>query len=253
MFWIFTVLAVLSAIYGAGVMMLRSGSRFFLIWFLLAAYFMALAVSGSFPALLRRILIVLLIAGAAGISVTWGCVLTEFHASGEDGLDAVVVLGAQVRGKEPSAVLRLRLDTACDYLKRNPETVCVVSGGKGANESEPEGKVMREYLIARGIPAERIIAETESRNTVQNLRNSAEKIDPAHDRVGVVTSNFHMFRALGIARKNGYLHAAGIAAPSTASYLPNNMLRESFGIIKDILAGNMITAKVRESEPPGEG
>ena len=64
--------------------------------------------------------------------------------------------------------------------------------------------------------------------------------DPAADSVGIVTNNFHLFRACGIARKSGIEHISAILAPSTPLYLPNNLLREFLGVVKDTLAGNLV-------------
>ena len=61
----------------------------------------------------------------------------------------------------------------------------------------------------------------------------------AGKRVGIVTNNFHVFRSVAIARKQGLADVCGIAAPSTAFYLPNNLFREVFGITKDALWGNL--------------
>lgn len=239
MFFVFIFLAALAAVYGVCVMLIRSGSRFYAVWFLLAAFFLLLAMRGTFPKGLRRVLIALLIAFAAVVAVTWGCILTAFPASGEAGLDYIVVLGAQIRDTEPGTILKYRLDTAYDYLEKNPATVCIVSGGQGTNEPDTEAAVMCAYLTGRGIPADRILCEDTSKNTSQNLENSGKMIDISKDKVGIVTNNFHVFRAVHIAKKKGYRHVCGIAAPSTAFYLPNNMLRESCGIIKDLAVGNM--------------
>lgn len=48
-----------------------------------------------------------------------------------------------------------------------------------------------------------------------------------------------VYRAVCIARKAGLANACGIAGYSTLYYLPNNLLREVLGIIKDYLAGNL--------------
>jgi uncharacterized SAM-binding protein YcdF (DUF218 family) len=57
--------------------------------------------------------------------------------------------------------------------------------------------------------------------------------------VAIVTSNFHVTRGLALARKQGLTEAYAIAAPSTPLFLPNNMLREFFGLSKDFLLGNL--------------
>ena len=50
--------------------------------------------------------------------------------------------------------------------------------------------------------------------------------------VGIITNDFHLFRAKQIARKYGLDNVCGIAAKSTPVYLPNNMLREFLAEIK---------------------
>ena len=64
-------------------------------------------------------------------------------------------------------------------------------------------------------------------------------LDAENDRVGIVTNDFHVFRATGIARKAGIRHVFGIAAYSVPWYQPNNMLREGLGILKDYAVGNL--------------
>ena len=58
-------------------------------------------------------------------------------------------------------------------------------------------------------------------------------------RIGILSNNFHIFRAVRLARKQGMTQAVGIAAPSKKEYLPTNMLREFCGVLKDFLLGNM--------------
>jgi uncharacterized SAM-binding protein YcdF (DUF218 family) len=55
----------------------------------------------------------------------------------------------------------------------------------------------------------------------------------------LVTNNFHVTRGLALARKQGLTNVCAIAAPSDPLYLPNNMLREFFGLTKDFLLGNL--------------
>ena len=159
--------------------------------------------------------------------------------SGEEDLDVLIVLGAQVTKTGPSRILYYRLETAYDYLTKNPRTVCIVSGGQGGNEPMPEGTAMKEYLVEKGIAAERIIAETESMNTTQNIKNCLALCKSESDRVGILTNDFHLFRGLSIAKKQGFRNLTGIAAPSNRVMLLHNVLRECVGILKDKLLGNM--------------
>ena len=131
----------------------------------------------------------------------------------------------------PSVGLKYRLDEAMEYLNDNPDTQCIVTGGQGYNEPFEEAVGMAEYLKKNGISEERIILETKSTTTKQNIENSKELMEKDAS-IGIVTNNFHMFRALCIAKKQGLSHVCGIASKSNPIYLPNNMLREFFAMVK---------------------
>ena len=239
------IIGVLCLVYGVFVMMIRSGTWFFAFWFAIGALFVGAGLAvraglwSALPSLARWLIGALAVVVLAGFALCNALVFQNFNDRGEPGLDYIVVLGAQVHEQGPSTVLKYRLDTAYDYLQENGGTTCIVSGGKGNNEHAPEAHVMADYLIARGIPAERIIVEDSSLNTAQNIEYSAQFFDRTRDAVGIVTNNFHEYRALAIARKAGVVHAVGIAASSDPTFLPNNLARESLGIAKDFLAGNL--------------
>lgn len=256
----------LLVLYGLAVASIVSGTRFFLIWLALGGLcFLAAAcrVSGFSERIPVWVKAAAAITGTVCLAVLVYCTVligTRFAARGEDGADYMIVLGAQVREDGPSAVLRYRLEAACDYLRPNPETRCIVSGGQGSNEPFSEAEGMRRYLEEAGIGADRIFMEDESVNTAQNMEYSLRLIQTlsaqeetageeqkeagegeqsSDARVVIVTNNFHMYRALAIARKAGLEEAQGVAAGSSAFYLPNNVLRECLGILKDKICGNM--------------
>ena len=81
--------------------------------------------------------------------------------------------------------------------------------------------------------------EDASTNTTQNLIFSGELLDKSEDSVVVITNNFHMFRALAIARKQGYSHVEGLSAGTYPVTVPNNLLREAFGVVKDFMANHL--------------
>lgn len=162
-----------------------------------------------------------------------------FGATPSPGADYCIILGAQWKESGPSYVLQKRLDAALDYLNRNEGTMVIVSGGQGGNEPISEAEGMKEYLMNAGIAEERIITEDTSTTTNENLINSSEFLDKENDRVVLVTNNFHVFRACSIARKQGYKHLEGLAAGSYPAMLPNNLLREFLGVIKDSFVGNL--------------
>lgn len=237
---------VLLILYGAAVAAIGSGTGFFLVWVflgalcILAGILSASGVTARIPAAIRYVFLAVLLAGALILCVCTALIATRFAEKGEKGLDYLIVPGAQVREDGPSAVLAFRLDAAAAYLKENEDTLCIVSGGKGYNEPLSEAEGMKRYLEENGIDPRRIIMEDRSSNTTENIAFSMELMeDPGSARIGIVTNNFHLFRAMAIAQKAGIKDVKGIAAGSSPLYLPNNVLRECLGILKDKLYGNL--------------
>lgn len=242
---VLAILGVACILYGVAVMLVGSGTWFFAFWYVLGAIMLGAAwfvfsgrwdgLSGTLRHIVEGAVAVLLV----GFLATQALILQDFGDKGEPDLDYIVVLGAQVYEDRPSVVLQYRLDAARAYLEGNQRTTCIVSGGQGPNEHTAEANVMADYLIAHGVDPARIIREDASLNTKQNIENSKGIIASDTARVGIVTNNFHLFRSLALARKAGLSNVCGLAAASSAPYLPNNMVRESLGLAKDFLSGNL--------------
>ena len=66
-------------------------------------------------------------------------------------LDYIIVLGAHVDGTRMTLALLERARRALLYLKENPGTRAVLSGGKGDGENISEAEAMYRYLIGHGI------------------------------------------------------------------------------------------------------
>lgn len=279
-----TVLGVLSILYGGIVLAAGSGTYFFLVWFLLGAALSAIGiakVTGRWqrvPRALKRVIRACVLAAAVLVVITWSLILPHFRDRGKTGADAVIVLGAQVYASGPSRVLRDRLDAAVSFLEENPDAVCVVSGCQGPNEPYPEAQGMQAYLIAHGIPEDRILMEDQARTTAENIAlgmrmleekgiigsgavgapggisversgdaasgngenfTSVEGNGSKEDSVVLVTNDFHMFRALRIAKRQGLTDVTGLSAGSPRLYLLNNMLYESAAILKNWILRKM--------------
>lgn len=222
------------------------GTNFYFIWLAMGLVLVAWAVCMKkgilihhIPIWIRRAFLVLACLGCLLFVLVEGLILSGFTAKGEKGLDYIIVLGAQMKAHGPSRVLQMRLDTAYDYLAENPDTIAIVSGAQGSDEHVSEAQGMYDYLVGRGVAPERIIKEDQSRNTSQNINYSSAFLDKEKDSVGIVTNNFHIFRATHIAKKSGYRQICGIAAPSEFWLQGNNMLREFAGVMKDFLVGNI--------------
>ena len=163
----------------------------------------------------------------------------------EAGLDYVIVLGAQVKGKEPSKALRLRLKRAEIYLKENPDTRAVLSGGQGDGEEITEAECMYRYLLEAGIEKERILLEDRSTTTMENLKFSAQvitedgKTDAFQRKIGILSNNFHVYRAMRLGAHMGYENICPIAAESDWQLQIHYLVREFFAFIKEKISGNI--------------
>lgn len=127
------------------------------------------------------------------------------HAERElENPEAVIVLGCQVRGEEPSLMLQRRLEAALEVLEKHPDALVVVSGGQGSGEDISEAEAMKRFLEARGILPERIILEDRSVSTRENVRFSAELLKARGiSRAVIATNEFHQYRAGIYAKRNG--------------------------------------------------
>ncbi len=179
--------------------------------------------------------------GLISLLVIQGIIVSAMFSKPQKDLDYIIILGAQVRGTEITSPLQYRLDEACTYLNENSDTVVIVSGGQGDGEAITEAQAMYEYLVKQGIENDRIILENEATNTEENIHNSMEIISQiwkqeSSPTYGVVTNNFHTYRAVAICEKMGY-QVDGISAKTNWRAFPNYMLREYFAIVKYKLVG----------------
>lgn len=140
LFGLCLIIVTLCIAYGIIIKAAGSGTGFYIIWFAIAGVFVGLGVI-IYWQLWSRIPFGIRIAAAVlcgifllSFVIIEGCVVSHMHDKGEDGLDYIVVLGAQMRQNGPSVVLQYRLDEAIKYLNDNPDTICIVSGGQGYNE-----------------------------------------------------------------------------------------------------------------------
>ncbi len=168
-----------------------------------------------------------------------GLIIFHMAAKPTGDLDYLVVLGAKVQGETPTKSLCFRLDAAAEYLADHPGTRVVVTGGKGPGEDISEAAAMRNYLVEKGIDRKRIIMERYASNTQQNLAYSKSLIGNDEAKVGVVTNDFHVFRAVSLAKKLGIRKAVGLPAKSDGMIFPNMMVREFFAVVKDKFLGNI--------------
>lgn len=115
-----------------------------------------------------------------------------------------IILGAKVSGETPSLSLQYRIDSALEYAKRYPYVKLILSGGQGPGEDITEAESMRRFLLKNGIEEKRLLLESESTSTYENIRFSVKLIPDSVDRVTIITSDYHLARAKKVAGKLGF-------------------------------------------------
>ena len=240
------VLGCIFAGYGVTIMLASSGTLFFLVWYAIGFVLGGTGALGmifpenAFVRFARWGVTGTAVLAVAAVGALGFHIMHTAHTAPPQNLDYLIVLGAQVKPDgTPANSLRYRLEAALEYLERNPGTRVIVSGGQGLNEPCPEAEAMAHWLEQHGIDASRIDIENESTTTAENLEFSKRYLGPEADTVGIVTNDFHVYRALRIAERQGFERVYGIAAYSIPWYAPNNLLRECLAIAKNTLTGAM--------------
>ena len=115
-------------------------------------------------------------AAAAVVFLIWLSIRIERQSTRDEAqpADVILVLGAAEYRGRPSPVLRARLDHALSLYERNLAPRIMTTGGAGGDPVFTEGGVGRSYLIARGVPSEAIIVETEGESTVHSTALAGE-------------------------------------------------------------------------------
>ena len=147
--------------------------------------------------------------------------------------DYVIIHGAGLLdGQRVSKLLRDRLDKAIEVYRKDPTPPKLIpSGGQGSDEKISEAEAMKSYLMDQGIPENDIILEDASTTTYENLLNSKKIMDIIEGRkyTALVTSNYHVYRALRYCRKIG-LVCTGIGSHVAFYYWPSALIREFIAI-----------------------
>ena len=148
-------------------------------------------------------------------------------------VDAVIVLGAKVG----TPALTERTLQGLKYYQDGKTDTIVLSGSQGAGESISEAEAMQEVIKRRlamqGSKMPKIILESKSLNTFQNIHNSKVLI-PNAKSVVVVSDCFHLARAVVISRRDGF-QGVYWDSPVPSYYPPWDLayyyLREAIGML----------------------
>ena len=190
---------------------------------------------------LRRIFTACLVIGLLIFSITEGFIIGASFGNPEKHCDYFVVLGAKVREDGPSVSLWDRIYGAESYLKSHPDVIAVVSGGQGNDEPMTEGQAMYDELVNLGIPGERIWIEDQATSTRENITFALDLIEEKTgirpDTLGVVSSEYHLFRAGLLTRDCGVDFVGIPAKTSRLSQLINHLMREAAGVWEYLILG----------------
>ena len=148
--------------------------------------------------------------------------------------DYAIVLGLALENGKPAPDLLARLDTARAYLERYPGARLILTGGNADESGRTEADVMRDILAERGVPEDRMILEDQAKTTKENFSNIAGIIS-AEEPVVMISSNYHMDRAVRTASENGFPHVMRLPAPSGLMGFGANMLSEVVLDLNDLL------------------
>ena len=220
----------------------RLGLSMSLMWPVLGVVFIAcglLCDSAALPRWLHVAWRCGLCAALIALIVLECLVISGLHAKAPAGMDYLIVLGARVDPDGPSPALNRRLNAVMACLDDHPDAVIIASGGQGRDEPMSEAQCIFNELVARGVDPGRILMEDRSTTTVENLRFSMALMDDPADSVGIVTNNYHVWRAVRTAQKMGLTNAHGIAAEYTGHTKFHYMVREAICIAAQFLKGEL--------------
>lgn len=127
-------------------------------------------------------------------------------------------------------MLAARIERGVELLNHNPNAVLIMSGGQGPGEDIPESEAMAVYAIAQGVDIERILMEQKSVSTEENLRFSKELMCKENPRIVIVTTAYHVFRALLLAKQQG-IKCVGFGAKTKWYFTLNALIREFVGYL----------------------
>lgn len=129
--------------------------------------------------------------------------------------EAIVVFGAAEYNGSPSPVFKARLDHAFDLEERGLAPLVITTGGSGGDPRFTEGAVGRDYLIQQGMAAEKILADTQSQTTHENVQAVARMLRERHARNCIAVSDgFHLYRVKLMFKAFG-IEAYGSPAPDS--------------------------------------
>ncbi len=136
-------------------------------------------------------------------------ICTTQQATELEDVDCIIIYGCFVRkDKTPCNMLKDRLDKGIELYKKGAAPKIIMSGDHSSDEYN-EVAVMKQYAIDAGVPSEDIFMDHEGFSTYETAYRAKEVFGA--DKVILVTQEYHLYRALYIAKSLG-IDAYGVAS-----------------------------------------
>ncbi|WP_112663983.1 YdcF family protein [Microvirga flavescens] len=165
-------------------------------------------------------------------------------------VDGIILLGGAVEARESSSRGQIvanesaeRVLETIELAKRYPNTRILISGGGGTvfGDGAAEAPIIAEFFKRVGIDGRRLIVEDQSRTTVENAVFSRRLVEQKPgERWLLVTSAWHMPRAVGVFRQTGF-----VVTPYSVDYRTSadSGVNKPFAFVSDGLRRLDVTAK----------
>lgn len=155
-------------------------------------------------------------------------ILTKETASKLEDIDCILVLGAGVRGNQPSHMLEDRLLEAISLYEKNVSSKIIMSGDHGRKDYD-EVNIMKDFAIEKGVPSEDIFMDHAGFSSYESIYRAKEIFQAK--KIIIVTQEYHLYRSLYIANQLG-MEAYGVGAD------PRQYVGQAYRELREILARN---------------
>ena len=161
------------------------------------------------------------------ISSTQDQIITKEEYCNLENIDCILILGAGIRGEEPTPMLKDRLDQGLElYLEK--ESILVMSGDHGTDYHNEVG-VMKNYAKKQNVPSEDIFMDHAGFSTYESIYRIKEIFGAK--KIIIVTQKYHLHRALYLANAFG-LEAYGVNSD------PRQYSGQTYRDVREIIARN---------------
>ncbi len=253
------------------------GTSLCLIWLVFAVIFTAMGFflrrsirhPDELPQFLPTFIYTSFVMGLVGFIFIMNLVMSASRGDQDRQVDYCIVMGARVYSNGISKTLMYRLDRAYELYCEQPGVKLVLSGGQDTGDAIPEAFAMYNYLSMKGVPNSAMLVEPRKTTSSGIIKNAAVAIridadnrkvpkgpgdkvweEDYEPKVGIITSDYHIFRSVKLARENGIEDPAAIPSESDDLLYVHNCVRESAAILKDFIMGNVNVDEEHMPEVP---